>query len=118
MAAAGPPSRGLAAEGGHDAAHRSGFPLRPAGSARAREPPMEARGSRIMGRDRRPVPARPEPASPGGAPTPARTVEAERFVLRDARGRIGASLGWEADGTPRLALHDPSAQVRAALGVG
>jgi len=58
------------------------------------------------------------PSRPGGAPAPARTVEAERFVLRDARGRTGASLGWEADGTPRLALHDPSAQVRAALGVG
>ena len=29
-------------------------------------------------------------------PSPARTVEAERFVLRDARGRAGATLGWEA----------------------
>ena len=51
-------------------------------------------------------------------PSPARTVEAERFVLRDARGRAGATLGWEAGDTPRLTLHDPSGQPRAMLTVG
>jgi hypothetical protein len=51
-------------------------------------------------------------------PSPARTVEAERFVLRDARGRPGATLGWEADDTPRLALHGPGGQPRAVLTVG
>ena len=49
---------------------------------------------------------------------PARTIEAERFVLRDARGRTGAILGWEADDTPRLAFHDPGGQARAVLTVG
>jgi len=57
-------------------------------------------------------PRTPRPASP------ARTVEAERFVLRDARGRAGATLGWEADDTPRLALHGPGGQPRAVLTVG
>jgi hypothetical protein len=57
-------------------------------------------------------PPRPRPASP------ARTVEAERFVLRDARGRTGATLGWEADGTTRLVLHDPAGQPRTMLAVG
>jgi hypothetical protein len=50
--------------------------------------------------------------------SPARTVEAERFVLRDPRGRTGATLGWEGDDTPRLTLHDPSGQPRAVLAVG
>ena len=58
------------------------------------------------------------PPRPAGSPNPARTVEAERFVLRDARGRAGATLGWEADSTPRLALHDPAGQTRAVLTVG
>jgi hypothetical protein len=58
-------------------------------------------------------PARaPRPASP------ARTVEAERFVLRDARGRAGATLGWDADDTPRLALLDPAGRPRAVLAIG
>jgi hypothetical protein len=58
---------------------------------------------------------------PSRAPSPAnpaRTVEAERFVLRDARGRAGATLGWEANDTPRLALHDAGGQSRAVLTVG
>ena len=58
------------------------------------------------------------PPRPAGSPNPARTVEAERFVLRDARGHAGATLGWEADSTPRLALHDPAGQTRAVLTVG
>jgi len=51
-------------------------------------------------------------------PNPARTVEAERFVLRDARGGIGAMLGWGADDTPRLALNDSKGQPRAVLSIG
>jgi hypothetical protein len=51
-------------------------------------------------------------------PNPARTVEAERFVLRDARGGIGATLGWGADDTPRLVLNDLKGQSRAVLTVG
>jgi hypothetical protein len=59
--------------------------------------------------------------SPPGATksaNPARTVEAERFVLRDARGGTGATLGWEADGTPRLALNDSKGQPRAVVAIG
>lgn len=52
------------------------------------------------------------------AASPARTVEAERFVLRDPRGLVGATLGWEADDTPRLALHDLRGQPRAVVSVG
>ena len=55
------------------------------------------------------------PPRPGG---PGRAVEAQRFFLRDARGRPGATLGWETDGTPRLALHDPAGRARAMLAVG
>jgi hypothetical protein len=57
----------------------------------------------------------PRAARPPGA---GRTVEAERFVLRDARGRAGATLGWEADDTPRLTLHDAHGQSRAVLTIG
>jgi hypothetical protein len=56
--------------------------------------------------------------SPSRGANPARTVEAERFVLRDSRGHAGATLGWEADDTPRLALHDPGGQPRVVLTVG
>ena len=45
-------------------------------------------------------------------------MEAERFVLRDARGRTRATLGWEADETPRLTLHDAGGRPRAVLTVG
>jgi hypothetical protein len=59
--------------------------------------------------------SQPQAQRPAG---PARPVEAERFVLRDARGRVGATLGWEADSTPRLVLHDPVGQPRTLLTVG
>jgi hypothetical protein len=49
---------------------------------------------------------------------PARTVEAERFVLRDSRGGVAATLGWDAEDMPRLALNDPKGQPRAVLTVG
>lgn len=58
------------------------------------------------------------PTRPPRPVSPARTVEAERFVLRDARGRAGATLGSDADDTPRLTLHDPNGQPRAVLMVG
>src|SRR5262245_44833637 len=51
-------------------------------------------------------------------PSPARTLEAERFVLRDSRGGVAATLGWEADELPRLVLNDPKGQPRAVLAVG
>jgi hypothetical protein len=57
--------------------------------------------------------------SPRGARPPApRAVEAERFVLRNAQGRAGATLGWEADDMPRLVLHDPAGRPRTLLTVG
>ncbi|MCI0460472.1 MAG: cytochrome c [Gemmataceae bacterium] len=68
-----------------------------------------------------------------------RVVEAERFVLRDGRGKIRAELGWDqgslgltlldaqgktrtrvavlADGTARLSLHDRQGSSRAVLQV-
>jgi hypothetical protein len=55
------------------------------------------------------------PPRPG---VPGRVVEADRFILRDARGRTGATLGWEADGTSRLALYDPAGRPRAMMAVG
>jgi hypothetical protein len=58
------------------------------------------------------------PPRPAGTANPARTVEAERFILRDVRSRTGAMLGWEADDTPRLAYHGPGGQPRAVLTVG
>jgi hypothetical protein len=57
-------------------------------------------------------------SAPRSAPSGGRVVEAERFVLRDARGRAGATLGWEADGAPRLAVHDPAGHPRAVMTVG
>src|SRR5262245_12848002 len=69
----------------------------------------------------------------------ARVVEAERFVLRDGRGKVRAQLGWEegglgltlldaqgkprtrvtvlADGSACLALHDRQGSRRAVLQV-
>jgi hypothetical protein len=55
-------------------------------------------------------------AAPTAAPAPG-TVEAQRFVLRDARGRVGATLAWERDGGPRLALADALGRDRAVVSV-
>jgi hypothetical protein len=57
-------------------------------------------------------------APPARSAASSRVIEGERFVLRDAGGRIGATLGWEASDAPRLALHDPAGQPRAILSVG
>ena len=47
-----------------------------------------------------------------------KTVEAQNFVLRDAIGRVRASLGFRSDGTPGFALMDEEARVRLALDLG
>ncbi len=44
-----------------------------------------------------------------------RKLEAQNFVLRDPEGRIRASLGFRADGTPGFALMDERSRVRLAL---
>jgi hypothetical protein len=44
-----------------------------------------------------------------------RTLEAQNFVLRDTAGRMRASLGFRADGTPGFALLDEHSRVRLAL---
>jgi len=47
-----------------------------------------------------------------------KVVEAERFVLRDTRGKILATLGTEAAGLLALVLSDQNGKTRAGLGVG
>ena len=47
----------------------------------------------------------------------ANTIEAERFVLRDASGHARASLGVRPDGTAALALADDTHQERAVFTV-
>lgn len=44
-----------------------------------------------------------------------RTLAAQNFVLRDEAGRVRASLGFRADGTPGFALMDEQSRVRLAL---
>lgn len=56
-------------------------------------------------------------APPARSVGSSRVIEGERFMLRDAGGRVGATLGWEAD-TPRLVLHDPAGRPRVTLSVG
>ncbi len=46
-----------------------------------------------------------------------KVIEAERFVLRDTKGKIVAILGADAPGTPALSLHDQNEKVRAALAI-
>ena len=52
-------------------------------------------------------------ARPGLAPA---VVEAQRFVLSDASGRVRATLGAGEDGTPSLTFVDADGEARAALG--
>jgi len=47
----------------------------------------------------------------------ANTIEAERFILRDASGNARASLGVRPDGTAALALADDTHQERAVFTV-
>jgi hypothetical protein len=46
---------------------------------------------------------------------PARVAEAERFVLKDSRGRVRAQLGTDADGSPKLSLMDDRGRDQVAL---
>ncbi len=46
-----------------------------------------------------------------------KVVEAERFVLRDTKGKILATLGAEASGLLALVLYDQNGKARAVLGV-
>ncbi len=46
-----------------------------------------------------------------------KVVEAERFVLRDTKGKTRGGLGVLADGTTALAFYDQNEKVRAVLGV-
>lgn len=48
---------------------------------------------------------------------PSRVIEAERFVLRDARGKTRAVLGVE-DRVTKFSLYDEDGDFRADLGVG
>jgi hypothetical protein len=50
-----------------------------------------------------------------GEPT---TIEAERFILRDASGTVRADLGVDTTGTVRLGLMDWNGNCRALLAVG
>ena len=49
--------------------------------------------------------------------TVTKTVEAERFLLRDANGRTRAVLHTQADGSPHLEFHDAAGNTRATLGL-
>src|SRR5262249_409088 len=52
------------------------------------------------------------------APTQvANSIEAERFVLRDAGGKVRATLGLRPDGTAAFAIGDEAQQERALLSV-
>ena len=53
-------------------------------------------------------------ATMGQGRAPGHAVEAQRFVVKDARGRTRAVLGATADG-PGLNLYDPDGNARAAL---
>lgn len=50
-------------------------------------------------------------------PRVGKVVEAERFILRDASGKIRAELGVEGDGMAALRLYDTAGQRRAELAV-
>ena len=55
----------------------------------------------------------------GAAATVCDSVSAERFVLRDTRGRERVRLSaYETGGPPRLAFHDQQGKEVFALGVG
>jgi hypothetical protein len=48
---------------------------------------------------------------------PTKTVEAERFVLKDGTGKMMAILDLNPDGLPLLALFDKSGQSRAQISI-
>lgn len=51
------------------------------------------------------------------ADTVSKVVEAERFLLRDAKGRVRARLTVMGDGRPVLGLYDRNGTRRATLGL-
>lgn len=53
----------------------------------------------------------------GQARTPARVIEAQKFVLRDESGKIHAELDLGRHGTPFLAFSDQDGKARAGLGL-
>jgi hypothetical protein len=53
-------------------------------------------------------------ATMGQGRGPSHAVEAQRFVVKDARGKSRAVLGMSAEG-PGLSLYDPDGNARAAL---
>jgi hypothetical protein len=53
-----------------------------------------------------------------GQARPFRTVEAERFILRDVSGKRRATLAVAADESVSLTLGDSTGRVRASLSVG
>jgi hypothetical protein len=63
--------------------------------------------------------ARPRLPVAAAAPAGAREVEVERLILRDAAGRLGATLGWQADRSPALTLYGADGRTaRVTLTVG
>lgn len=54
----------------------------------------------------------------GQGPQPARVVEAQEFVVRDASGKVRARLGMLDTATAALSLYDAAENVRARLVVG
>ena len=49
---------------------------------------------------------------------PARTIEAERFVVRDGAGNVRAEFGLNDDGMPRLAMYQAAQDIESIwLGV-
>jgi hypothetical protein len=56
-------------------------------------------------------------AQPNQVPmaVPAKTVEAERFVLKDGQGKMMAILDLNPDGLPLLALFDKDGKSRAQI---
>lgn len=51
------------------------------------------------------------------APTTPRTIEAEQFVVRDAKGRSVATFGSDVSGNTGLAIDDATGKTRLALGL-
>jgi hypothetical protein len=48
----------------------------------------------------------------------ARTIDAEKFVVRDANGQIGAVLGITGDGNLGLEIRDKNGKAGLVLGIG
>lgn len=51
-------------------------------------------------------------------PRPSKTIESEKFVLKDSKGRIRGGLATDGDGVVRLALADEKGATHTTLSVG